>query len=70
MKFIEGDTRHVIELTRRNLRLLLLKLDDPLSDRTLIAPGSRVEVRAVEDEAHYAERAPGKIWMPSADEYH
>jgi len=52
-----------IELTRRNLEVLLAKLDDETSARTIIKsdkPG-RVEVRAVENEAHYNEREPGPM---------
>lgn len=61
-----------VELTRRNLNTLLDKLNDPLSMRIL---GSPIEyagqgiifVKAVEDEEHYANRAPGAIEMPSGD---
>lgn len=36
-----------VELTRRNLRTLLSKLDDPLSARALIDPDDKLLVRAV-----------------------
>lgn len=68
MKFIEDEYRHIIELSRRNLTTLLAKLDDPLSNKTLIAPGDRIMVKAVADEEHYASRPPGEIYMPSSGE--
>ena len=68
MKFIETEQQPMLELTRRNLETLLAKLDDPLSQRTLIDPDNRIFVRAVENDAHYADRAPGLIFMPSTGE--
>lgn len=61
MKYIErkGNRMAVLELTRRNLIVLLAKLDDPTSARTIIDPDEKIAVRAVEDEAHYANREPG-----------
>lgn len=64
MKFIEKETISllnlpVVELTRRNLESLLAKLDDPNSRRTLIDPDDQIAVRAVENEEHYKDRAPG-----------
>lgn len=56
-----------VELTRRNLQALLDKLDDPLSARAITKDG--VLVKAVEDEAHYADREPGVVYMPSSGEY-
>jgi hypothetical protein len=38
----------VVELTRRNLQVLLAKLDDPLSARGLIDPDDKLLVRAVQ----------------------
>lgn len=58
----------VIELSRRNLETLLAKLDDPISARTLISPERTIAVRAVEDEEHYADRAPGAVYMPTSGE--
>lgn len=55
-----------LELTRRNLMTLLAKLDDPISDRTLIDPDELVMVVAVEDAEHYAERRPGFVYMPNS----
>ena len=49
----------VVELTERNLRALLAKLDNPQSYRTLIDPDRNIAVRAVPDEAHYTDREPG-----------
>lgn len=61
-----------LELTRHNLSVLLAKLDDPLSARTLTKVGKTGEylvVKAVEDEEHYADRAPGEMYMPSTGEW-
>lgn len=76
MKFIERDDLHrdepqyhQLELTRRNLMTLLANLDDPLSHRTLTAPGGLIKVRAVENDEHYSDRPAGEIWMPTAEEY-
>ena len=62
MKYID-DRLPVIELTRRNLTVLLAKLDDPDSKRTIIDPDGRIAVRAVEDDEHYAAegREPGAM---------
>lgn len=71
MKYIEGfangNEPATVELTRRNLTVLLAKLDDPLSSATLLSPCQKIWVRAVEDEVHYSEREPGEMYMPSAD---
>lgn len=62
MKYIEqANGFPVVELTERNLRGLLEKLEDPNSARTLIDPDHRIAVRAVRDEEHYADRAPGPM---------
>jgi hypothetical protein len=50
-----------LELTRRNLEILLAKLDDPESARTIIGPENNFMVRAVENEAHYANRPAGPM---------
>ena len=82
MKFIpaeNGQVLHRLELTRRNLQVLLAKLDDPLSKRTLADPDWHiivsatesdqcVEVVPVENDVHYADREPGKMYMPSSGE--
>ncbi len=67
MKYIESVASDypVLELTRRNLESLLAKLDDPLSARSLIDPDHRIMVRAVENDEHYQDRAPGAVFMPS-----
>jgi hypothetical protein len=49
--YLEGRVVRV-ELTRRNLLTLLVKLDDPSSAHTLEMDG--VRVKAVEDVEHYA----------------
>lgn len=50
-----------VELTRRNLEVLLAKLDDPDSKRTIIDGTDSVVVRAVENHEHYATREPGTM---------
>lgn len=66
MKYIEIEGDYpIVELTRRNLTALLAKLDDPLSSRVLIDSEDLIAVRAVEDKEHYANRPPGKMFMPS-----
>jgi hypothetical protein len=50
----------VLELTERNLWALLEKLTDPNSARTLIDPEHNIAVRAVPNEEHYEDRAPGE----------
>jgi len=62
------DNGLIIELTRRNLTVLLAKLDEPDSKRTIVAPdGIGVSVRAVEDIEHYAERAPGTMLVKGVE---
>jgi len=67
MKLLYFDTERrvaLVELTRRNLEVLLAKLDDPESRKTLFSPVENhgvVEVRAVENEAHYGKRAAGAM---------
>jgi hypothetical protein len=64
MKFIPRESHHnphTIELTRRNLEVLLAKLDDPGSARTIIDPDGVIAVRAVENEEHYTDRPPGTM---------
>jgi hypothetical protein len=55
-----------LEVTRRNLETLLGKLDDPVSERALIDSDNQIIVIAVENEAHYSDRAPGEVAMPTA----
>lgn len=70
MKFIDdGSGFPTVELSRRNIESLLLKLDDPLSARTLIDSERRIAVRAVEDGEHYGDRAAGAVYMPTSREY-
>ncbi|HYB39742.1 MAG TPA: hypothetical protein VEF72_31180 [Mycobacterium sp.] len=53
MRYIDNeDGHHVVELTRRNLEVLLAELDDPLSMRTLIDGDDKIMVRAVETDAY------------------
>lgn len=69
MKYIEVDPRFghpVVELTRRNLQTLLAMLDENPQIATLTKPSAGITVRAVENEAHYADRDPGP--MPFDDE--
>lgn len=67
MRYVGGRIP-TIELTRRNLEVLLLKLDDPLSARTLVDGEGLIRVRAVENDAHYKTRPPGEVYMPSTGE--
>jgi hypothetical protein len=57
-----------LELTQRNLETLLAKLHDPKSLRTLIDPETMIAIRAVDNVDHYADRDPGRIYMPSTGE--
>lgn len=66
MKHIPTEGR--IELTRRNLEILLAKLDDPASVRTILDGTTGFAVTAVENDVHYADRAPGEMYMPSTRE--
>jgi hypothetical protein len=50
-----------VELTRRNLEVLLAKLDDPNSERTILCP--HLWVRAVENDEHYSDRPPGVMFV-------
>ena len=59
----------MLELTRRNLQALLDKLDDAQSARMIVAPDRSIVVRAVEDDEHYSDRAPGIVFMPSTGEF-
>ena len=65
MKVIQGGSGIVygVELTRRNLLILLSKLDRSDSAKTImtIMTGGSFFVRAVEDDAHYADRTPGPM---------
>lgn len=51
----------VVELTRRNLEMLLAKLDDEHSARTIIDSEHLLAVKAVEDSEHYKSRQPGPM---------
>lgn len=66
MKVLFFDTERrvaYVELTRHNLEVLLAKLDDKSSARTIIKADKvgTVEVKAVENEEHYADREPGPM---------
>jgi hypothetical protein len=52
-----------VELTRRNLEVLLAKLDDPNSTRTLYKGDCEVAafITAVENDVHYGDRDPGPM---------
>lgn len=66
MKHFVGENR--IELTRRNLEVLLAKLDDPASARTICDGTTGFAVTAVENDAHYLTRPPGPMYMPTSGE--
>ena len=66
MKYIANPGREpfvTIELTRRNLLVLLAKLDGnpPNSACTIFDSKGRVAVKAVEDAEHYSDREPGRM---------
>lgn len=52
-----------LELTRRNLEVLLEKLDMEGSRRTIVDPDHKIAVTAVENKEHYARenRRPGAM---------
>ena len=63
MRYIKEESGiPVLELTESNLRTLLEKLTDPYSSRTLIDGENKIAVRAVPDEEHYSDRAPGVVY--------
>lgn len=54
----------IVILSERNLRTLLEKLDEPMSQRTLVRrteSGVTLWVIAEKDEEHYKARTPGKV---------
>lgn len=67
MKHIADENR--IELTRRNLEVLLAKLDDPASACTIADGTTGFRITAVENEKHYANRSPGAMLLPSTGEW-
>jgi hypothetical protein len=70
VKYIYDTDPPTVEMTRRNLAALLVKLDDPASARTLMSPSLSGEpvilVTAVEDAVHYGDRAAGDVVMPTS----
>lgn len=88
MKYIPpapGSKLPCIELTRRNLNILLEKLDDDASHKTIVDadwsimvtaveeaeddPNCKMLVKAVENVEHYGDRPPGIMYMPTKGEY-
>jgi hypothetical protein len=67
---IEGDRIVGIELTRRNLETLLLKLDREDSQRTIakLTPGGYFLVMSVENDAHYEAEGRPAGEMHAAEE--
>lgn len=63
MKYINDGPVPVVELTRRNLEALLMKLDIEGSACTLVSGCGRIAVKAVENEEHYKDRPPGTMNM-------
>lgn len=62
-------TEGVVELTRDELQTLMAGLDDPTSGNSdMPVSQGAITVRAVEDAAHYRDRAPGLVWMPTSGE--
>jgi len=52
-----------VELSRRNLEVLLAKLDNADSACTLLSPCRTAIVVAVENHEHYSERPPGIMYV-------
>jgi hypothetical protein len=53
-----------VTLSKRNLQTLLLKLDVPGSERTLVRTvdsGMNLRVTAEHDDVHYRDREPGPV---------
>jgi hypothetical protein len=65
MKYLERGELQIptVELTRRNLKSLLAKLDGFPHESmcTIVDPDDRIAVKAVEDSAHYSDREPGPM---------
>lgn len=62
MKFIKPNNPvelPTLELSERNLRVLLAKLRDPSSACTLGDPDGNIWVKAVPDSEHYSDRPAG-----------
>ncbi len=60
----------VVDLTRDELASLVASLDDPTSGNSdMPVSQGAIVVRAVDDDAHYRNRAPGVVWMPSSCEF-
>lgn len=60
MKVIRDNGNIVgIELTERNLKVLLDKLELPGSACTIVDETAAVYIKAVPDDEHYKDRAPG-----------
>ena len=60
----------VIELTRDELQSLVAGLDNPTpADTDMPASQGAVVVRGLDDVAHYRDRAPGVVWMPTREEF-
>ncbi|WP_396911360.1 hypothetical protein [Mycolicibacterium sp.] len=60
----------VVELTRDELQVLVAALDNPpasTAERSVVQ--GAITVRAVDDDAHYRNRVPGAVWMPSSGEF-
>ena len=74
MRVVSSSPKSIsVELTRRNLLVLLDKLDDPRSLRTLRMASDDLDlvvaVRAVENDEHYHDRIPGLVYMPTEGRY-
>lgn len=63
MKYVPDSVLGIpqVQLTRRNLLVLLEKLDMPDSARTIIDRTNTIAVTAVEDADHYSDRQPGPM---------
>ncbi len=59
----------IVVINREQLENLVLALDDPDAEKTVWYENYPIKVRAVEDEAHYADRPPGEMLLPSSGRY-
>lgn len=61
MKIVLTDSGLVVELSRRNLKSLLAKLDGHPPNSACTIEKNGVFVRAVENYDHYSDRRPGDM---------
>jgi hypothetical protein len=60
MKIVESASGMIrVELSRRNLEVLLAKLDEPGSICSILSPCRTAIIVAVDNDEHYSDRNPG-----------